>query len=65
MDTSPDQVYPSNELYELSIFDLREHDGEERYNRARAAWGEDGDAELLDLNHPILIVRPGGARRCK
>jgi hypothetical protein len=46
---------------------LIEPGGKERYNRVRAAWGEDADVEMLDLDHPVLIVRPGGARRwrCK
>jgi hypothetical protein len=45
------------------LFDIRIPDVTERFSRERAAWGEYADVEMFDLNHPVLIVRPGGARR--
>jgi hypothetical protein len=65
--TPPEEAYNTSSPYVLEVFALIEPGGKERYNRVRAAWGEDADVEMLDLDHPVLIVRPGGARRwrCK
>jgi hypothetical protein len=45
------------------VFDLRYPDATERLHRERAAFQGDGDMEVLDQGHFVLIVRPGGARR--
>ncbi len=58
------QVYPLDSgTYELVIFDARIPGASERFSRERGAWGECGDVVMLDLNHPVLIVRPGGVQR--
>jgi hypothetical protein len=45
----------------LVVFDLRTPGIAERFERERAAWGEASDVEMLDEDHPMLIVRPGAA----
>jgi hypothetical protein len=57
MPLAPDKVY------ELHIFDVRIHGEAERFDRERTAWGDDAEVEMLDRDHPALIVRPGGALR--
>lgn len=58
---------PSRELYlgdnqpTLVVFDVRVPGVGERFVRERAAWGEYADVEMLDLDHPVLVVKPGGA----
>lgn len=49
--------------YELVIFDVRVPDAKERFDSERAAWAERGDVEMMDFDHPILIIRAGGALR--
>lgn len=53
------QVYPPQHEYTLSIFDIRIPGVAEQFNHERALAGECGDVEMLDLDHPILIVKPG------
>ena len=47
----------------LIIFDLRIPGAAERFHRERWAWAEAGDVEMLDEDHPVLIVQPGSAWR--
>ena len=64
-------VPPREELYLNTsegiavVYDVRLPGVAERFHHDRLAWGEAADVEMLDLDHPVLIVRPGGARRCK
>jgi hypothetical protein len=41
----------------LVVFDLRDPETVRRFYDERAAWR--ADVELLDLDHAVLIVRPG------
>ena len=56
---------PSRNTAELTliIFDVRIPGAAERFHRERRAWAKAGDVEMLDENHPVLIVKPGSARR--
>jgi hypothetical protein len=45
----------------LVLFDLRIPGVAERFERERAAWGKANDLEMLDKDHPVLLVRPGAA----
>jgi hypothetical protein len=47
----------------LIIFDLRIPGAAEHFHRERAAWQEYADIEMLNIDHAVLIVRPGAARR--
>jgi hypothetical protein len=38
-------------------FDLREPGGVELFHEYLDFYGEDGDVEVLDENHPVLLVR--------
>ena len=49
--------------FTLIVFDLRIPGAAERFHRERRAWAEAGDVEMLDEDHPVLIVQPGSARR--
>jgi len=46
-----------------ALFDLRIPGVAERLHRERAAWQEQSEIEVLDKDHFILIVYPGGAER--
>jgi hypothetical protein len=61
----PQEAHHTTSHYELAVFTLSEPGGKERFARARRAWGESASVEMLDADHPVLVVRPGGARRCK
>jgi hypothetical protein len=63
MDLAANPLYPNSRPYELIIFDTRIPGASRSYSRLRALWGEDAEVEMLDLDHPVLVVRPGGARR--
>jgi hypothetical protein len=65
MDFAPEEPCHIKIHYELEIFDVRIPGTAERFHRARLAWGESAEVEMLDLDHPVLVIRPGGARRCK
>ena len=54
-------VYLTEQPYELVIFDVRIPGVGQRFSRERAAWRECADVEMLNLNHPVLIVRSGGS----
>ena len=43
----------------LVVFDLRIPGVGERFEREHGAWGKASDIEMLDDDHPVLIVRPG------
>ena len=43
----------------LIVFDLRDPDAVRRVYDALAAWRERAGVEKLDLDHAVLIVRPG------
>lgn len=49
--------------FTLIVFDLRIPGAAERFYRERWAWAEAGDVEMLDEDHPVLIIQPGSARR--
>jgi hypothetical protein len=63
--TPPEEAYHTSNPYELEVFALSEPGGKECFDRAQRAWDESAFVEHLDADHPVLIVRPGGARRCK
>ena len=55
-------LYPRDEhLKTIVVFDMRLHDVVKRFNHERARWGKLADVEMLDLNHPVLIIRSGTA----
>jgi hypothetical protein len=60
---TPRQGYPISQEFTLVVFDLRIPGAAERFHRQRRAWAEAGDVEMLDEDHPVLIVQPGSARR--
>jgi hypothetical protein len=57
---APEEAYQTEEI--LTIYDVRVPGVAERFDRERLGWGEAADVETLDLDHPVLIIRPGGAR---
>lgn len=63
MFTPQREVYPEEVNQVIIVYDVRIPGVEERFRRERLALGEDGDVEMLDLDHPVLIIRPGGALR--
>ncbi len=42
-------------------FDMRISGADERFNHERVAWGECAEVEMLDADHPVLIITPGAA----
>jgi hypothetical protein len=62
VDFAPKGSYQNDSPYELTIFDLRIPGVAGRFRSERAAWGQYADVEMLDMDHPILVVRPGAAR---
>jgi hypothetical protein len=60
---TPRQGYPISQEFTLVVFDLRIPDAAERFQRERWAWAEAGEVEMLDEDHPVLVVHPGSARR--
>ena len=60
---TPHKAYRRGAEFTLIIFDLRIPCAAERFHRERWAWAEAGDVEMLDEDHPVLIVHPGSARR--
>jgi hypothetical protein len=55
--------YPNEAENIAEVYDVRVPGVAARFELARLAWGEDGSVEVLDVDHPVLIVRPGGAMR--
>jgi hypothetical protein len=60
---APRRAYRKNAEFTLVVSDLRIAGTAERFHRERWAWAEAGDVEMLDEDHPMLIVRPGVLRR--
>lgn len=59
----PSASYPKPRNCIVTVFDLRFSDAAERLHRERAVWQDCADLEMLDVNHAVLIVRPGAAAR--
>ena len=57
------RAYRDSAEFTLVVFDLRIAGAAEGFYRERLAWAEAGDVEMLDEDHPVLIVQPGSARR--
>lgn len=47
----------------MFIYDTRIPGAAEMFSHQRALWGERGDVEMLDLDHPVLKISPGLASR--
>jgi len=60
---TPHKAYRRGAEFTLILFDLRIPGAAERFHRERWAWAEAGEVEMLDQDHPVLIVRPGSSRR--
>ena len=60
---TPHKAYRRKAEFTLISFDLRIPGVAERFHRERWAWAEAGNVEMLDEDHPVLIVRPGTLRR--
>jgi hypothetical protein len=60
---TPHKDYRRGAEFTLIVFDLRFPGAAERFHRERWAWAEAADVEMLDEDHPVLIVRPGTLRR--
>ena len=60
---APKRAYRKGAVFTLVVFDLRIPGAADRFHRERWAWAEAGDVEMLDEDHPVLIVQPGSARR--
>jgi hypothetical protein len=60
---TPRRAYRKGAEFTLIIFDVRIPGAAERFHRERWAWAEVGDVEMLDEDHPVLIVQSGSARR--
>jgi hypothetical protein len=60
---APKRAYRKNAEFTLVVFDLRIAGAAERFHRERGAWAKAGDVEMLDEDHPVLIIQPGSARR--
>jgi hypothetical protein len=60
---TPHKDYRRGTEFTLIVFDLRIPGGAERFHRERRPWAEAGDVEMLDQDHPVLMVQPGSARR--
>ena len=55
-------LYPRDEhLKAIVVFDTRLPGVMKRFDHERARWGELADIEMLDLNHPVLVIRSGTA----
>lgn len=64
MDAPIEESYRSNTENTLATsYDFRILGTAERFRNERAAWEECCDVEVLDKDHYVLIVHPGGARR--
>jgi hypothetical protein len=57
------KAYRNSGEFILIIFDLRIPGAVAGLNSERAAWQEYADIEMLNIDHAVLIVRPGAARR--
>jgi hypothetical protein len=53
------EFYQEKETEVKILFDLRIPGSAERLHRERALWQERSDIEALDVDHFILVIRPG------
>ena len=60
---TPRRAYRKGVEFTLIVFDLRIPGAADRFYRERWAWAEASNVEMLDEDHPVLIVQPGSARR--
>ena len=60
---TPHRDYRRSRESTLVIFDLRVSDSIDRLQGELAAWQGYAEIEVLDLNHAVLIIRPGAARK--
>ena len=58
-----ERAYRNRAEFTLVLFDLRIPGAAESFQRERWAWAEAENVEMLDEDHPVLIVQPGSARR--
>ena len=58
-----EKAYRNRAEFTVVLSNLRIAGAAERFHRERWAWAEAGDVEMLDEDHPVLIVQPGYARR--
>lgn len=63
MDAPFEEFYPVDETEVWVLFDVRIPGAAKRLHRERAAWQGDSDIETVDVDHFVLIVRPGAAGR--
>ena len=54
---TPHKAYRRGAEFTLIVFELRIPGAAEVFHRER--WAEAGDVEMLDEDHPVLIVQPG------
>ncbi len=59
----PPQEYHADGPFTLVIFDRRYPGVAERFRSEWEAWREVAEVEYLSLDHAVLLIRPGGARR--
>jgi hypothetical protein len=55
------QFYPNSTPSIVVLFDVAEPGMAEHFHAQRAVWGPDSDVEMLDLDHAVLIIKPGSA----
>jgi hypothetical protein len=60
---APWTLYPKNPECLILLFDLRCPEAVDALDRARVAWGEDGEVEDLDQHHRALVIYAGAAVR--
>ncbi len=63
MYTPQEKSYSNQQQSTWVLFDLRFPGVTERLRRERAAWQDQSEIEVLDKDHSLLIVYPGGAER--
>jgi hypothetical protein len=56
-------LYPDSRMHILVIYDLRTTGTAERLDREHEGWQGNADVEMFDLDHAVLAICPGGARR--
>jgi hypothetical protein len=60
---TPHKAYRRGAEFTIIVFDLHIPGASERFHRELWAWAEAGNVEILDEDHPVLIVQPVSARR--
>ena len=58
-----EKAYRNRAEFTVVLSNLRIAGAAERFHRERRAWAEAEGVEMLDEDHPVLIVQPGSARR--